>query len=265
ADRSRESAKPLDHRTVSDMVALGRSVRAEVSRSSHAAFELSAGRYPIVWLEAQTASRVAELVPVRYGRMLGSPFAFFRGAATVMAHDLAGIPRTDLAVQLCGDAHLLNFGGFASPERNLVFDLNDFDETLAGPFEWDVKRLAASVEIAGGERGLGAADRSAGVLRTLRSYREAMASFAAMGDLDVWYAHLDAQALIDELRKQHDAALAKQLQKSIAKAQSNDGRRALKTLTRDGHFVSDPPLNVPLSDLGNRGPEAGCGAVLPHN
>jgi len=255
------SVSTVDHPTVEERSAVGRTARTAVPRSSLGALSLPAGRDPIGLLEAQNATRLPDLVPIRFGRMVRSPLAFYRGAATVMAHDLAAQPKTSLRVQLAGDAHLMNFGGFASPERNLVFDLNDFDETLAGPFEWDVKRLAASVEIAGRERGFGAADRSAGVLRTLRSYREAMASFAAMGDLDVWYAHLDAQALIDELRKQHDAALTKQLQKSIAKAQSNDGRRALKTLTRDGHFVSDPPLNVPVSDLGDGGVEAAIRAA----
>jgi uncharacterized protein (DUF2252 family) len=249
------SVSTVDHPTVEERAAVGRTARTTVPRSSLGALALPPGRDPIGLLEAQNATRLPDLVPIRFGRMVRSPLAFYRGAATVMAHDLAAQPNTRLRVQLAGDAHLVNFGGFASPERNLVFDLNDFDETLEGPFEWDVKRLVASVEIAGRERGFGAADRSAGVLRTLRSYREAMASFAAMGDLDVWYAHLDAQALIDELRKQHDAALAKQLQKSIAKAQSNDGRRALRTLTRDGRFVSDPPLNVPLSVLGDVGAE----------
>ncbi len=240
---------------------MGRTARTVVPRSSLGALALPAGRDPIGLLEAQNATRLPDLVPIRFGRMVRSPLAFYRGAATVMAHDLAAQPNTGLRVQLSGDAHLLNFGGFASPERNLVFDLNDFDETLAGPFEWDVKRLVASVEVAGRERGFGAADRSAGVLRTLRSYREAMANFAAMGDLDVWYAHLDAQALIDELRKQHDAALAKQLQKAIAKAQSNDGHRALSTLTHEGRFAAEPPLSVPLSDLGNGGAEAAIRAA----
>jgi uncharacterized protein (DUF2252 family) len=144
----------------------------------------------------------------------------------------------------------MNFGGFASPERNSVFDLNDFDETLPGPFEWDVKRLTASVEIAGRERGFANADRSAAVLGTVRAYREAMTQFAAMGDLDVWYSHMDAQTMVERLRSAHDAKLAKELQQSIQKAQSNDGHRALATLTRDGRFVSDPPLVVPLPDGG---------------
>jgi uncharacterized protein (DUF2252 family) len=246
----------VEHPTLEERTAAGRTARTAVPRSSLSTLNAAAGRDPIGLLEGQNATRLPDLVPIRFGRMVRSPLAFYRGAATVMAHDLDAQANTGLRAQLAGDAHLMNFGGFGSPERNLVFDLNDFDETLPGPFEWDVKRLAASVEIAGRERGFGAADRSAAVLRTLRSYREAMANFAAMGDLDVWYAHLDAQAVIDELRKQHDAALAKQLEKSIAKAQTSDGRRALGTLTRDGRFISDPPLNVPLSDLGDGGAEA---------
>ena len=144
-------------------------------------------------LESQDRSRVPELVPIRYGRMVVSPLAFFRGAAAVMAHDLAGTPTAGLPVQLSGDAHLSNFGGFASPERDLVFDLNDFDETLPGPFEWDVKRLATSFEIAARDRDLAAKERTACVLEAVRSYRQAMSGFAAMGDLDVWYARLDAR------------------------------------------------------------------------
>src|SRR5438128_5627021 len=151
------------HPTLSERAARGRAARAETPRSSQSTLDLAADRDPIGRLEAQAATRVTELVPIRYGRMLISPLAFFRGAATVMATDLATAPRAGLDVQLCGDAHLLNFGGFASPERDLVFDLNDFDETLPGPFEWDVKRLAASVAIAARERGLADANRSAAV------------------------------------------------------------------------------------------------------
>jgi uncharacterized protein (DUF2252 family) len=184
----------LPHPTVEERAAAGRSARARVSRTSHAALETSPERDPVALLEAQNATRVAELVPIRYGRMLASPLAFYRGAATVMAHDLAALPNTGLDAQLCGDAHLSNFGGFGSAERNLVFDVNDFDETFPGPFEWDVKRLAASFEIAARGRAFGDADRAAAVLGAVRAYREAMVGFAAMGDLDVWYARLDAGA-----------------------------------------------------------------------
>jgi uncharacterized protein (DUF2252 family) len=203
---------------------------------------------------------VSELVPIRYGRMLASPFAFFRGAAIVMTHDLASTPRSGLSTQLSGDAHLSNFGGFASPERDLVFDLNDFDETLSGPFEWDVKRLAASFEIAARDRNFATADRSKAVLRVLRAYREAMQHFAEMGDLEVWYAKLDAANVDKELRGGHDRRLAKTLQRSEAKARTKDPMRALAKLTHevDGkpRIVSDPPLIVPLAELVAGGDEA---------
>ena len=209
-------------------------------------------RDPIGRLEAQNASRVPELVPIRYGRMLASPFAFFRGSAAVMAHDLASLPNTGLHAQLSGDAHLLNFGGFATPERELVFDLNDFDETLVGPFEWDVKRLAASFEIAARERNFSTSERMNAVLGVVRAYREAVRQFAAAGELDVWYARLDVRSIVSELNAGHDQKLAKTLKRSAAKARANDGARALSTLTReiDGapHFVSEPPLIVPLTD-----------------
>jgi uncharacterized protein (DUF2252 family) len=256
-----EPALPL---TVEDRAAHGRAARALVNRSSQAAFEVSADRDPIAILEAQNASRLPELVPIRYGRMLASQLAFFRGAAAVMARDLASTSTAGLRVQLSGDAHLLNFGGFASAERDLVFDLNDFDETLGGPFEWDVKRLAASFEIAARARGFGQADRSTAVLGVVRAYREAIRQFATMGDLDVWYSRLDARAMLDELQAGHDARIAKTFKRSVAKARSNDGRRALATLTRqvDGEprIVSEPPLIVPLAELEEDDVHASLGA-----
>ena len=248
------------HATVAERVALGRSARARTPRSSHSELRLGADRAPLDRLAEQEASRLPDLVPIRRGRMLASPLAFFRGAATVMAHDLASTPTSGLRVQLAGDAHLSNFGGFASPERILVFDLNDFDETLAGPFEWDVKRLAASLEIAGRERGFSTAERAAAVTAAGRAYREAMRGFAALGDLDVWYARLDAETIIDRLRTAHDPKLVKALQRSVTKARSNDGRRALATLTHtvDGEprIVSEPPLIVPLAELGTNSTES---------
>jgi len=189
--------------------------------------------------------------------MLVSPFAFYRGAAAIMAHDLAATPRTGLDVQLCGDAHLLNFGGFASPERDLVFDLNDFDETLRGPFEWDVKRLAASFEIVGRERGFGKGQRRQQVLDAVRAYREAMRDFAGKGDLEVWYARLDAGAFLARIQAMHDRKLETQLEHTMAKALRNDDMRALSKLTHevDGQrrFVSEPPLIVPIGDLAGQG------------
>jgi len=229
-------------------------------RSSQSALEPGADREAVAILEAQDATRVSELVPIRYGRMVASPFAFFRGAAAVMAHDLASLPSTGLHAQLSGDAHLLNFGGFASPERDLVFDLNDFDETLSGPFEWDVKRLAASLEIAARERGFGRSERSTAVLEAVRAYRQAIRQFATMGDLAVWYASLDARSMLDTLRAEHDVKLAKSLEHVVAKARTDDGRRALASLTRvvDGEprFASEPPMLVPVGELAEDGAEA---------
>ena len=181
----------------------GRAVRSAVPRSAHASVELPTDRAdPVDLLEEQGQTRVPELIPVRYGRMLVSPFTFYRGAAKIMTADLARSPNTGLTVQLCGDAHLMNFGAFASPERKLVFDLNDFDETLPGPFEWDVKRLAASMEIAGRDQGLSDAERTATVVSTVAAYREAMAEFAAMKHLEVWYAHLDIDAMFRQMEDQ---------------------------------------------------------------
>ena len=203
-------------------------------------------------LAQQDEARVTELVPLRYTRMSASPLAFYRGAAAVMAHDLRSLPASGLAVQLCGDAHLLNFGGFASPERNLVFDVNDFDETLPGSFEWDLKRFATSLEIAGRERAFASSQRAAAVAEGVRTYRESMRQFAAMPDLDIWYSRLDADTALDEIRRAHDPRLAKELQRAVAKARANDGRRAVATLTRrvDGRLriVSEPPLVVPLAE-----------------
>jgi uncharacterized protein (DUF2252 family) len=238
--------------TVEERSALGRAARTVAPRSGQASLDVSA-RDAVAILQEQDASRVPELLPIRYGRMLASPLAFYRGAAAVMAADLAQLPHTSLNAQLSGDAHLLNFGGFASPERDLLFDLNDFDETHRGPFEWDVKRLATSIEIAGRHRDIGGRERTGAVVSTVRAYRTAIREFAAQGDLDVWYARLDAQELLDALRTEHDPKLVQTLQATIEKARSNDGRRALKTLTRrvDGEprIVSEPPLIVPASEL----------------
>jgi uncharacterized protein (DUF2252 family) len=224
-----------------------------VPRSSLGTLELPPERDPLAILAEQAASRVPELVPIRYGRMLASAFAFFRGAAAVMARDLLGHAATGLRTQLCGDAHLLNFGGFGSPERDLVFDLNDFDETLAGPFEWDVKRFAASLEIAGRDRGFDRTQRQDVLLAGIRAYREAMHDFSGLGDLDVWYARLDATEMLDALKAAHDRRLTGELAQVVQRARRNDGRRALATLTRTDseqpRFVVEPPLLVPVSEL----------------
>jgi uncharacterized protein (DUF2252 family) len=247
------SPATVPHFTVAERTERGRAARDECPRASHAAFELAPGRDPVAILEAQAVSRVPELVPLRYGRMLVSPFTFYRGAAAVMAHDLSPTPRTGLHAQLCGDAHLANVGGFASPERKLVVDLNDFDETLPGPFEWDVKRLAASFEIAGRDRDFTKAQRTSAVLNAVRSYREWMRKLAGMGNLDVWYANLDVEAIEAQLREQNDRHQTKMVEKSAAKARTKDSLKAFSKLTTevDGErrIVSDPPLIVPLRDL----------------
>jgi uncharacterized protein (DUF2252 family) len=241
------------HFTPAERAARGKAARAETPRTSHAALDDGLDRDPVAILDEGSNLRVSELVPIRYGRMLVSPFAFYRGSAALMAHDLTPTPRSGLTVQLCGDAHLANFGGFASPERSFLFDLNDFDETLRGPFEWDVKRLAASFEIAGRHRGFSDDERKTAVLAATRSYREAMRAFAAMRNLDVWYSRLELTQLEAELRASNDAKQAKAVARAGAKARTKDNMKALARLTHevDGEprFLSDPPLIVPLADL----------------
>jgi len=208
---------------------------------------------PIGLLEQQARSRVPELVPVRWGRMLVSPFTFYRGAALPMASDLASTPLSGLAVQACGDAHLSNFGLFGSAERRLMFDVNDFDETLPGPWEWDVKRLAASLDVAARDNGFTAKQRREIVLAAVSRYQLAMREFAGMTNLQVWYAHAD----IDQLRAQFDAQLKmrqrKVLDKGLAKAKTRDSMQELAKLTRmvDGRprIISEPPLLVPVDEL----------------
>jgi uncharacterized protein (DUF2252 family) len=208
---------------------------------------------PVAVLVAQAETRVPELVPIRYGRMLVSPFTFYRGAAKIMAADLGSTPSSGLTVQLCGDAHLMNFGVFGSPERRLVFDLNDFDETLPGPFEWDVKRLAASVEIAGRDRGLSRGKRTAAVMSTVASYRTAMRDFAAMKDLEVWYARLDAELVLKEMQKELAPQRRRRAKTDLSAARAKDSLRAFDRLTAvvDGErrVISDPPLIVSAVDL----------------
>jgi uncharacterized protein (DUF2252 family) len=233
---------------------VGRSARRQAPRSAHARWEAAPDRPdPIATLERQAATRAPELVPVRYGRMAHSPFAFFRGTAAIMAADLAATPVTGLSAQLCGDAHLANFGGFAAPDRSLVFDLNDFDETLPGPWEWDVKRLAASLVVAARDRGFdGAAQRDV-VLSGVRAYREAMRAFAGMRTIDVWYARLDVERRFAEWGRRLDAGTRKELGRAVAKARRKNSLRALSKLTYEveggPRIVSDPPLIVPIGEL----------------
>lgn len=248
----RAGEKP--HPTREERVARGKAVRSEVPRSSHAGFTPAAGRPdPVTLLETQAAVRVPELVPIRYGRMAASPFTFFRGAALPMASDLAGTPRTGLVVQACGDAHLANFGVFASPERNLVFDINDFDETLPGPWEWDVKRLAASLEVAGRDNGFSAKERRRIVLAATSAYRLAMREFADLTNLEVWYAHVDASAIQQRFGSHLSSDRRRTLARALAKARTKDN---LGTLDRfagvDGGkptIIGDPPLIVPVREL----------------
>jgi uncharacterized protein (DUF2252 family) len=244
----------LGHLTPAERAARGAQARAEVPRESHADFKVPASRPdPITLLEGQAKARVPELVPVRWGRMMVSPFTYYRGAALPMASDLATTPVSGLTVQACGDAHLSNFGVFGSAERRLVFDVNDFDETLPGPWEWDVKRLAASMEVAARSNGFSGKQRRKIVAATVASYRQAMRDFAGMTQLDIWYAHAD----IDQLRAQFDAQLdarqRKLVTKSAAKARTRDSMQELAKLTTtvDGQpqIVSDPPLLVPIEEL----------------
>src|SRR3979411_595470 len=234
--------------------ARGRAARTAAPRRSHGEWESSPERPdPIDLLEQQAATRVAELVPIRYGRMLASPFGFFRGAALIMASDLASTPRSGFQVQLCGDAHLSNFGVFGTPERRLVFDVNDFDETSPGPWEWDVKRLAASIVVAGRERGFSSKERIAAVLAAVHEYRTAMRSFAGMSNLEVWHAHLDVEQLLEQSRAELDHGVTKRTKAGLAKARTKDSVHALSKLTKivDGEprIISDPPLIVPIEEL----------------
>ena len=244
----------VDTASPEERAAAGKAARERVPRSSHGDWEPPARRRdPVKVLEDQAKSRVPELVPIRYGRMLVSPFTFFRGAAAIMAMDLAETPDSGLRVQACGDAHLSNFGVFAAPDRREVLDVNDFDETLPGPWEWDVKRLAASFAIAGRDRGFTPKETRAAVLRTVCSYREAMREFAAMRNLDVWYARLDVDSLLAELAKVAPAKAMKEARKDVKKAGKKNSLRAFDRLVRvvDGEprIISDPPLLVPAREL----------------
>jgi uncharacterized protein (DUF2252 family) len=242
------------HLTAAERAAHGKAARVETPRVSHRELDVPLGRDAVALLEQQAVTRVPELVPIRYGRMLVSPFTFYRGAAMVMAHDLAPTPRAGLKAQLCGDAHLANFGGFASPERDLVFDINDFDETHQGPFEWDVKRLATSFEICGRDREFDDADRRGAVLEVVRAYRESMAQFAAMKNMELWYARLNATMIEEQLRQQSDKTQAKTFARAVDKARTKDSMRAFSRLTEQiagepARIISDPPLIVPIRDM----------------
>jgi uncharacterized protein (DUF2252 family) len=242
------------HLTPAERAARGKAERGEQPRSAHADWGPAPGRAdPIDLLEEQARTRLPELGAIRYGRMLVSPFTFFRGAAALMAADLADGPRTGLHTQLCGDAHLSNFGIFAAPDRRLVFSINDFDETLPGPFEWDVKRLAASFAVAGRDRGFGEDARRTAVMTTVRAYREAMARFATMRNLDVWYTRLDVGRIREQLGAEMSRKQLKRLRTRVADVHTKDSMRALAKLcdTVDGELriVGSPPLVTPIEDV----------------
>jgi uncharacterized protein (DUF2252 family) len=251
--------------TTDDRAALGRSARELAPRSSHGSWSPPADRPdPIALLEEQAESRIPGLVPIRYGRMLTSPLSFYRGAALIMAADLVHTPRSGFETQLCGDAHLSNFGLFGTPERQLIFDVNDFDETLPGPWEWDVKRLAASFEILGRERGFAPRDRRAIVSGCVREYRERLRQAAAMSTLAVWYADLHVEQLLDRVRAEAAAGrLTKKevraAERTVEKAYTRDSVRvfARRTGTVDGELriVAEPPLIVPVEELVEWGSE----------
>jgi len=247
--------------TVEERVALGRAARSEVPRSCHGEFEPATDRPdPIALLERQAETRIHELVPIRYERMLVSPFTFYRGAAAIMACDLGGSPTTGLRAQLCGDAHLSNFGVFASPERRLVFDVNDFDETLPGPWEWDIKRLVASFAVAGRENGFTAKERARVVGDATASYRSAMREFAGMRDLDVWYARVEVDSLLARVGSDLGSRQRKRLKRDIGKAQTRDSLQVFSKLTHevDGEprIIPNPPLIVPVEQLAPESSEA---------
>jgi uncharacterized protein (DUF2252 family) len=253
------------HLSVDQRMARGRAARAETPRSAHGQWAPLPDRPdPVVLLEEQAASRVPTLVPIRYGRMLVSPFTFYRGTALIMASDLAATPVSGVTVQLCGDAHLSNFGLFGTPERQMIFDINDFDETLPGPWEWDVKRLAASFEIMGRDRGFSAADRRAIVMAGVAEYRNRMRQAAGVGALDAWYDHLEVGMLLKLVRqevhiKRVTKAEARAFERDVSKAHTRDNARVLtkRAAEVDGELriVADPPLIIPIEDIATPGSE----------
>jgi uncharacterized protein (DUF2252 family) len=261
-----ELPDPGPHLSVAERAAAGRGARQNATVSSHRGWTPAPDRPdPVALLEEQNRTREPDLVPVRHGRMMASPFTFYRGAAKIMAADLKDTPRAGLVVQLCGDAHLSNFGVYASPERALLFDLNDFDETLPGPFEYDVLRMSASFTIAARNNGFSADDVRAVTRRAVQSYREGMAQFAGMGTLDIWYAKLSEQDLItamDTVRATQKGKTAKKAAKRLeknaikgtAKARSRDSQQALSKLAErvDGRYriVSQPPIVIPAREFG---------------
>ncbi len=254
--------RPRQHYSVAERVSRGLAARKAAQRSAIGRFDPPQDRPdPVALLESQGAGRVQGLLPMRYGRMLADPFAFYRGAALIMASDLSTGPRTGLTAQLCGDAHMANFGAYGSPERRLVFDVNDFDETHPGPFEWDVKRLVASAEIGSRQNGFTRKERRSIVLTAAMSYRATMARLADARRLDAWYTHIDVQSLAASLAARGGGKAAKRLSADVARAQGRDSMQAFTKLTTlvDGvpRIVNQPPLIVPVGQLvGDDDPQA---------
>jgi uncharacterized protein (DUF2252 family) len=249
-----DPAKVVPHFTPEERAARGKSARKASSRSGHAYWEPSPVRAdPIALLEEQAKTRVSELVPIRYGRMLRSPLAFFRGAAYIMAADLSHAPRSGLTTQLCGDAHLSNFGFYAAPDRRIVFSINDFDETLPGPFEWDLKRLVASFAVAGRTLGFSEVDCRTATRACAQVYRRTVHEFAAMRAMDVWYARLELRDILDRWGEIAGKRRVKKVAREVAKARAKDSLKAFDKLTEvvDGErrIVSDPPLIVTIEEL----------------
>ena len=254
ADTVRDAMKVKDQRTPEERKAHGLELREQYPLDTHSVWEAPADRPdPVALLKEQGESRVQELLPLRYERMSVSAFTFYRGGALIMASDLSHTPTTGIEVQACGDAHISNFGFFNSPERHTVFDINDFDETTRGPWEWDVKRLATSVEICGRGRGFSDKDRKRAVRACVRGYREAMTAFSQMGHLDVWYGHLNVDVLMAQFSDKVTKGQRKSAEKFVGKAKAKNSARAITKLTEvvDGELriISDPPVIVPLRDL----------------
>jgi uncharacterized protein (DUF2252 family) len=250
----KHESTPVPHPDVETRQATGKAARASMPRGEHAALDPSGARPdPVELLRSQEETRVPELLAIRHERMLASPFAFYRGAAIIMAADLGAQPNSGLKVQACGDAHLANFGGFAAPDRAIVFDMNDFDETSPGPFEWDVKRLATSFVLAGRALELSQKDIDSIARVSVSTYRKAMAEFAALRNLELWYARIDAQTIIDRAGGRFTPEEVRRFEKAVSKAEGKDNLKAFAKLTEsvDGEIriASDPPLIVPVRDL----------------
>jgi uncharacterized protein (DUF2252 family) len=250
----KQEFKPVPHPDVEARQAKGKAARAAVPRSEHAALDPADERPdPVELLKGQETTRVPELLAIRHERMLASPFAFYRGAAVIMAADLGALPNSGLKVQACGDAHLANFGGFAAPDRAIVFDMNDFDETNPGPFEWDVKRLSTSFVLAGRSLELAQKDIDAIARASATAYRKAMNEFAQMRNLELWYSRIDAQTIIDSAGSRFAPEEIRRFEKAVSKAEGKDNLKAFAKLTErvddDFRIASDPPLIVPVRDL----------------